>query len=114
MKNPLLRILFQYLLVLCVWVGLAIAVFADEPTTIVRHRGKAGLAEHLESKGKAAKEITVRVRLGKTIGDVVIQERVAIKGSDVFESKPEPERKSTVKERPQPASVKPMKAKVGR
>ena len=112
MKNPLLRILFQYLLVLCVWDVLAVAVFADEPTTIVRHRGKAGLAGRVESKGKSAKENTVRVRFGKTIGDVVIQERVVVKGVDVFESKPTKERKETAKERPQPASVKPLKAKV--
>jgi len=88
--------------------------FADEPTTIIRHRGKAGLAERVESRGKAAKENTVRVRLDKTIGDVVIQKRIVVKGSDVFESKPTKERKETAKERPQPASVKPLKAKVGR
>lgn len=102
------RIFFTLGLLVCACIlGIfAVAAHADEPTTIIRHRGKAGLAERLESKGKTAKENTVRVRLSKTIGDVVIQERVVVKGSDVFEAKPKPERKAVAKDRPQPASKK--------
>lgn len=92
----------------------SMAVYADEPTTIARVRGKAGIAERVESRGKAAKENVVRVRLNKTIGDVVVQERTVVKGMDAFDSRPKPERKSIAKERPLPASVKPQVIEVGK
>ena len=81
------------------------AVYADEPTTVVRHRGIVG--ERIESKGKAAKENQVRVRVNRIIDGVVVQDRVALKGSDVFDAKPQKERKERVKERPLPKSKQP-------
>ncbi len=94
-----------------------IGVYADEPTTVIRHRGIVG--ERIESRGKAAKENQVRVRVNRIIDGVVVQDRIVVKGSDVFGSKPKPERKETAKDRPQPKSVKPQtvdvpKVKVGR
>jgi len=106
---------------------LTFGAYADEPTTIIRHRGKAGLAERVEkcSAGglhvvvggngplKSSTETVVRVQLDKIVGTTVIQKRIELFGTDTFDSKPKPERKATAKERPQPASVKPLKAKVG-
>lgn len=93
---------------------LTMAAHADEPTTIKRIRGKAGIAERIESRGKAAKENSVRVRLAATFRDAVVQERTVVKGSDVFDGKPKPERKVVAKEKPQPASVNLLKVKKGK
>lgn len=112
MKAILIAV-FVYILVV------AGAVFGDEPTTIKRVRGKAGVAERVESKGKAAKEAVVRVRVSRIIDGVVVQDRIVVKGADVFDAKPVKERKERVKERPQPKSKQPekeikVKARVGR
>jgi hypothetical protein len=82
--------------------------YGSDPTTIIRKPGAVG--ERIETVGKGAKENTVHVRPSRVVNEAVVQDRIVVKGTDVFASKAVKERKETKKETPQPVSIKTNKA----
>lgn len=76
--------------------------------TVIRQLGKVGIrVERFENN-------EVITELDSIINGEIRVRRNVTKGSDVFDNANKPERKTMRKERPQPASVKPLKVKVVR